>query len=92
MNFEYLKGRLAQLGERLPYKQEVIGSSPISPNKVLCINELKSTIFYGAFFVANLMKLCHNCAIKNSEIYVNLWKYADVWCYNLTIKINFLNN
>ena len=24
-------GRIAQLGEHLPYKQEVIGSSPIAP-------------------------------------------------------------
>jgi hypothetical protein len=38
-------GRLAQLGEHLPYKQGVIGSSPIVPTKknkrtdnaVLCI-------------------------------------------------------
>ena len=26
-------GRIAQLGEHLPYKQEVIGSSPIVPTK-----------------------------------------------------------
>jgi hypothetical protein len=25
------EGRLAQLGERLPYKQEVTGSSPVPP-------------------------------------------------------------
>ena len=27
----YVKGVLAQLGEHLPYKQRVIGSSPIGP-------------------------------------------------------------
>ncbi len=27
------QGRLAQLGERLPYKQEVAGSSPAPPNR-----------------------------------------------------------
>ena len=27
-------GSIAQLGERLPYKQDVIGSSPIVPTKV----------------------------------------------------------
>ena len=27
-------GRLAQLGEHLPYKQGVIGSSPITPTKM----------------------------------------------------------
>ena len=27
-------GRLAQLGEHLPYKQEVIGSSPIAPTNL----------------------------------------------------------
>ena len=26
-----IDGRIAQLGEHLPYKQEVIGSSPIAP-------------------------------------------------------------
>ena len=28
-------GRLAQLGERLPYKQDVIGSSPITPTIII---------------------------------------------------------
>ena len=28
-----MHGRLAQLGEHLPYKQRVIGSSPIGPTK-----------------------------------------------------------
>ena len=27
-------GRIAQLGEHLPYKQGVIGSSPIAPTKI----------------------------------------------------------
>ena len=26
-------GRIAQLGERFPYKEEVTGSSPVSPTK-----------------------------------------------------------
>ena len=29
-----IDGSLAQLGEHLPYKQEVIGSSPIVPIKI----------------------------------------------------------
>ena len=29
-------GILAQLGEHLPYKQRVIGSSPVGPNKCRC--------------------------------------------------------
>ena len=29
-------GRIAQLGERLPYKQDVIGSSPIVPTILNC--------------------------------------------------------
>ena len=28
------QGRIAQLGEHLPYKQGVIGSSPIAPTKL----------------------------------------------------------
>ena len=31
------QGRLAQLGEHLPYKQGVIGSSPIVPTKTKTI-------------------------------------------------------
>ena len=30
-----MRGSLAQLGEHLPYKQEVIGSSPITPTILL---------------------------------------------------------
>ena len=30
----YVKGVLAQLGEHLPYKQRVIGSSPIGPTNL----------------------------------------------------------
>ena len=29
-------GIIAQLGEHLPYKQRVIGSSPIGPTQVYC--------------------------------------------------------
>ena len=35
----YLYGRLAQLGEHLPYKQEVIGSSPIAPTNFSLLTE-----------------------------------------------------
>ena len=41
-------GRLAQLGEHLPYKQEVIGSSPIAP-----------TIFFGPVVQLVRMPACH---------------------------------
>ena len=33
MSDRLMYGRLAQLGEHLPYKQRVIGSSPIAPTK-----------------------------------------------------------
>jgi hypothetical protein len=36
------RGRLAQLGERLPYKQEVTGSSPVPP---IDVNALQSGTF-----------------------------------------------
>ena len=42
------QGRLAQLGEHLPYKQEVIGSSPIAP-----------TILYGPVVQLVRMPACH---------------------------------
>ena len=34
-------GSLAQLGEHLPYKQRVIGSSPIVPTKHLISKEIR---------------------------------------------------
>ena len=35
---QFTYGILAQLGEHLPYKQRVIGSSPIGPTQWLIIN------------------------------------------------------
>ena len=32
-NFIFHNGSIAQLGERLPYKQDVTGSSPVTPTK-----------------------------------------------------------
>ena len=37
-NVEVVKGRLAQLVERLPYKQNVGGSIPSAPTKTLTLN------------------------------------------------------
>ncbi len=34
----FVPGRLAQLGERLPYKQEVTGSSPVPPTQKIPVN------------------------------------------------------
>ena len=34
MRFSFMFGELAQLGERLPYKQNVSGSSPLFPIKL----------------------------------------------------------
>ena len=36
LNYIWKCGILAQLGEHLPYKQRVIGSSPIGPIKFFC--------------------------------------------------------
>jgi hypothetical protein len=40
------RGRLAQLVERLPYKQEVTGSSPVPPIQKACMSQ--KTISLGA--------------------------------------------
>ena len=45
---ERTNGRLAQLGEHLPYKQGVIGSSPIA-----------TTIFYGLVVQLVRTLACH---------------------------------
>ena len=57
--FESLLGRLngiiAQLGEHLPYKQRVIGSSPIGP---IFMVEMKENVFMrmhrGVFYLLEL--------------------------------------
>gem|GEM_PF-4487492 len=41
-------GRLAQLVERLPYKQDVTGSSPVSPIAVLTT---EGVLHYGTLYV-----------------------------------------
>ena len=38
-NFILINGILAQLGEHLPYKQRVTGSSPVGP--IRCVNALR---------------------------------------------------
>ena len=45
-------GELAQLGEHLPYKQGVTGSSPVLPtnHNILWLNSLKTTRYCGFFF------------------------------------------
>ena len=44
-------GRLAQLGERLPYKQDVGGSIPSSPTISKLGEQLKTTVL-GCFFIS----------------------------------------
>ena len=43
-------GRIAQLGEHLPYKQGVTGSSPVVPTteRLHFLREMQSTHFVGA--------------------------------------------
>ena len=43
-----VRGRIAQLGEHLPYKQGVTGSSPVTP-----------TIFFGLVVQLVRMPACH---------------------------------
>ena len=47
----YLSGVLAQLGEHLPYKQRVIGSSPIGP---ILYEKIFSYTYYRDAAVAEL--------------------------------------
>ena len=42
--FEVVKGSIAQLGEHLPYKQRVIGSSPIVPTIYGLVVQLVRTL------------------------------------------------
>ena len=52
---EKRKGSIAQLGEHLPYKQRVIGSSPIVPTKkslaVMQAIFVLFVILYSFFFI-----------------------------------------
>ena len=81
-----LNGSIAQLGEHLPYKQRVIGSSPIVPTK----RKLKSFLFYGPVVQLVRTLACHArgqgfespsgrhyCGIEN-RIFLVLLKYASV--------------
>ena len=44
-NARHNNGRLAQLGEHLPYKEGVTGSRPVSPTTLFCGPLLQSNIF-----------------------------------------------
>ena len=44
-----IRGRIAQLGEHLPYKQGVIGSSPIAPTSVSALREYTEGLFAANF-------------------------------------------
>ena len=47
-------GRLAQLGEHLPYKQGVVGSSPASSIDFISYIEQPRGCFFFAFFLSSL--------------------------------------
>ena len=53
-------GRIAQLGEHLPYKQGVIGSSPIVPTKFTDVLSIRTQhINYGPVVQLVRMPACH---------------------------------
>ena len=59
------KGSLAQLGEHLPYKQRVIGSSPITPTS-------KNTAICRVFFVLHASKIAMTMSWAGGR-YIALW-------------------
>ena len=53
-----VNGSLAQLGEHLPYKQEVIGSIPItSTNIINKTHHITYVVFYFLFYIIFSIKL-----------------------------------
>lgn len=46
-------GRIAQLGEHLPYKQGVIGSSPVAPTSVLNLRRGAGDFLFSQNHVCN---------------------------------------
>ena len=57
-NIKAFDGRLAQLGEHLPYKQRVIGSSPILSTKKMYEAEGQTTVRWLEPQVSRERKLC----------------------------------
>ena len=72
-------GSIAQLGEHLPYKQRVIGSSPIVPTR-------KKHFLGSAFFnEINPFRICEMHFVR--EILLRNMKYAcGVWIYFISQK------
>ena len=68
---EKRNGRIAQLGEHLPYKQGVTGSSPVGP------------IHIGAILFADVAQLaeqliCNQQVIGSSPIIGFIWTFSSV--------------
>ena len=49
-------GSIAQLGEHLPYKQRVIGSSPIVPTTSECVTYIPIFLFYSLLRIGKISK------------------------------------
>ena len=63
----YLSGVLAQLGEHLPYKQRVIGSSPIGPISFADVAQLAEQL------------ICNQQVIGSSPIIGSfIWTFSSV--------------
>ena len=72
-----INGILAQLGEHLPYKQRVIGSSPIGP--IFHKRYWQSNILLSGKCEAHLRYGCtHHCVIAQTIPQVNTWRDSSV--------------
>ena len=67
-------GSLAQLGERLPYKQDVTGSSPVTPTNPYCVRRSKNA------GVAQLVEqlICNQQVAGSSPITSSIWESSRV--------------
>ena len=72
-------GSLAQLGEHLPYKQGVTGSSPVGPTDIFYIYRRYSDFYKGSFLM--------------NSIYAGVAELADAQdlksCCSNTVPVRF---
>ena len=76
----FFYGRLAQLGERLPYKQDV-GSSILSSPTILMIDSIQIGIEF--LFCPNTRSAVKIICLKKSEIYIIIERktvWGDLLC------------
>ena len=83
-------GRIAQLGEHLPYKQEVIGSSPIAPTISRYLVNLNIFLFYIIYGLVVQLVRTLACHARGRRFEPVPGRHFFIYKKKLKIKFGFI--